>query len=466
MPEGSVRLDRCIIHPSEKIRMLREHCFLVSNLNLREGNMEVFFNTAKGKSSRLIDAFRSNVDNRKKYQLSIFTCYLADDLAKISNFIDEISSSIKLIDVKLYIDARECIRIGIEKLREFEKSYADYNIGFEVTAIDTPNLFHSKAYALLSHDEQTGVLAVGSANFSNAGLFSKRNNSNYETLLLTNDVETVKEFLSLQDINEKKFKNLEELEEYKKESYSFKYALLQQGKFVHKWSETFNQYFAIRYKLSEKGKSEIGNDILKNLGFTVDTETISRQFFDFSSIKKNDEVDEQQFNSLLRRGLETFLGHWLPLSLLQGLDDEVDAEHIFEILSNNVGQQLEGLKQHITEAFEKLKNEGFIAETDLDKDPILELESKLNNLKDDHVKLSRMWNKFYAFYLPYDLSRKNDIETLYDDLIAKALSKKRKNAAVHGVLKAKDTLRPIAVSEYCVSHEQEDDTVDDENIEE
>ena len=424
--------------------------------------MEVFFNTAKGKSSRLIDAFRSNVDNRKKYQLSIFTCYLADDLAKVSNFIDEISSSIKLTDVKLYIDARECIRIGIEKLREFEESYADYNIGFEVTAIDTPNLFHSKAYALLSHDEQTGALAVGSANFSNAGLFSKRNNSNYETLLLTNDVETVKEFLSLQDINEKNFKNLEKLEEYKRESYSFKYALLQQGKFVHKWSETFNQYFAIRYKLSEKGKSEIGNDILKNLGFTVDAETISRQFFDFSSIKNNDEFDEQKFNRLLRRGIETFLGHWLPLSLLQGLNNKMGVEQIFDIISKNVGRQLEERKLDITAAFDGLKVEGFIAESDIDKDPILELENKLNNLKDDQVKLSRMWDKFSVFDLPYDLSWEYEIGTLYDDLIAKAQSKKKKNAAAHGVLEAKYTLRPIAVSEHCVSHEQEDDVNSEE----
>ncbi len=216
-------------------------------------------------------------------------------------------------------------RIGIEKLREFEESYADYNIGFEVTAIDTPKICSiAKLMLCCPMMRQTGALAVGSANFSNAGLFAKRNNSNYETLLLTNDVEIVKEFLSLQDINEKNFKNLEKLEEYKRESYSFKYALLQQGKFVHKWSETFNQYFAIRYKLSEKGKSEIGNDILKNLGFTVDAETISRQFFDFSSIKNNDEVDEQKFNRLLRRGIETFLGHWLPLSLLQGLNNKVE----------------------------------------------------------------------------------------------------------------------------------------------
>lgn len=434
--------------------------------------MEVFFNTAKGKASRLIEALRSNVDNRKKYQLSIFTCYLANDLEKVSNFIDEMSSSIKLTDVKLYIDARECIRIGIEKLREFEESYADYNIGFEVTAIDTPNLFHSKAYALLSHDEQTGALAVGSANFTGAGLLVKksRNNKeidgNYETLLLTNEVGIVRNFLELKRIGAKYFKTLDELEEHKEESFSFKYALLQQGKFVHKWSETFNQYFAIRYKLSEKGKSKIGNDFLKKLGFTVDAETISRQFFDFSSIKKNDEMDEQKFNRLLRRGIETFLGHWLPLSLLQGLNNKMGAEQIFDIISKNVGQQLEERKLDITAAFDGLKVEGFIAESDIDKDPILELENKLNNLKDDQVKLSRMWDKFSVFDLPYDLSRKNDIERLYDDLIAKAQSKRKKNAAAHGVLEAKYTLRPIAVSEHCVSHEQEDDTVDDENIEE
>lgn len=62
--------------------------------------------------------------------------------------------------------------------------------------------------------------------------------------------------------------------------------MLQQGRFVHKWSETFNQYFAIKYKLSEKAKNEIGNDVLKSLGFTVDAETISRHFFDFSNLKK------------------------------------------------------------------------------------------------------------------------------------------------------------------------------------
>lgn len=429
--------------------------------------MEVFFNTAKGKSSRLINTLQSNVDNRKKYQLSIFTCYLADDLAKVSNFIDEISTGVKLTDIKLYIDARECIRIGIEKLREFEESYADYYISLEVIAIDTPNLFHSKAYALLSHDEKTGALAVGSANFSDAGIFSKRRNSNYETLLLTNDVRAVKEFLSLQDINKKNFKNLEELEEYKKESYSFKYALLQQGKFVHKWSETFNQYFAIRYKLSEKGKNKIRNGVLKDLGFTTDAETISRQFLDLSTIKQSDEADEQQFNSVLRRGIETFLGHWLPLSLIQEVDNDINnTEYAFNILSNNVGQQLEVLKQSIMEAFETLKNEGFIAETDLDKDPILELENKLNNLKDDQVKLSRMWYRFYVFDLPYDLSRKNDIEKLYDDLIAKAQSKKRKYATVRGVLEAKYTLRPSAVDKYCGSHEQEDNPMDDNSFDE
>lgn len=260
--------------------------------------MEVFFNTAKGKASRLVDALHLSVDGRKKYQLSIFTCYLADDLNQVEKFIETVYERINLTDVRIYIDARECIRIGLDYLREFEENYEDYKFGLEVIAIDTPNMFHSKAYALISHDAKSGVLAVGSANFTCAGLLAKKGknskeiNGNYETLLLTNEVETVQEFLELKGIGANYFKSLLNLDEYKTETFSFKYALLRQGYFVHQWSETLNQHFAVRYKLSEKGKSEIGNDILKALGFAADAETISRQFFDFKSIKNNYEADE------------------------------------------------------------------------------------------------------------------------------------------------------------------------------
>ena len=200
--------------------------------------MEVFFNTSKEKSGRLVDALYSNIDDRKKYQLSIFTCYLADDLAKVKDFIEEISNNIKLTDVQLYIDSRECIRIGLGCLQEFNESYIDHYISLEIIAIDTPTLFHSKAYALLSHDGKSGVLAMGSANFSKGGLFANRR-GNYESLLMTDDIEIINQFLSLDGVQDKYIKTLDRLEEYKTASFTFKYALLKQGRFVHKWSETF-----------------------------------------------------------------------------------------------------------------------------------------------------------------------------------------------------------------------------------
>ena len=433
--------------------------------------MEVFFNTAKGKASRLVDALRSNVDGRKKYQLSIFTCYLADNLEQVDGFVEAVSDNINLTDVKLYIDARECIRIGLDDLREFEKSYDGYKIGLEVIAIDTPNMFHSKAYALMSHDEKTGVLAVGSANFTGAGLLAKKGknnkeiNGNYETLLLTDEVETVQEFLELKGIGAKYFKSLDSLEEYRTESFSFKYALLQQGYFVHQWSETLNQHFAVRYKLSEKGKSEIGNDILKALGFAADADTISRQFFDFKNIKNNYEADEDQLKRLRSKGIETYLGHWVPAILLDGWDDATDIEAVFAILKQNVEQQLLEREAQIVATFESLKNEGFI-ETDYEKDPIQELREKLNILGENHVKLYRLWHKFYIFELPYNLSQKDEIEALYEDLIARSQSKKRKNVAERSVLKAKYELRPIEVSEYFQAHEQEDDGIENMKNEE
>lgn len=422
--------------------------------------MKVFFNISKEKSSRLVDALCSNIDARKKYQLSIFTCYLADDLAKVKDFIEEVSNNIKLTDVRLYIDARECIRIGLNHLQDFQKSYFDHYISLDIIAIDTPTLFHSKAYTLLSHDEKSGLLLMGSANFSKGGLFANRG-GNYESLLMTNDIETVNQFLSLEGVQDKYIKTLDRLEEYKAANFTFKYALLQQGRFVHKWSETFNQYFAIKYKLSEKAKNEIGNDVLRSLGFAVDAETISRQFFDFSNLKKDEEADEKQFNRLLRRGIETYLGHWLPSPLLHEIGAKIQTNKIFETLSENIDQQLIEHQQRIIDTFERLKVEGFIDKSDESKDPIQEVRDKLAKLEQDHDKLYRLWHKFYDFELPYDLSQKDDIEIVYKDLVNRIQSKKRKNAAAYSVLESLDTLRPNAVFEYFMSHEL--DTIGDED---
>lgn len=414
--------------------------------------MEVFFNASKGKSGRLVHAMCSNIDASKKYKLTIFTCFLADDLLCVKNFIEEISNYVKLTDVQLYVDARECIRIGLDHLRNFQESYIDDRISLEIRAVDTPTLFHSKAYTLLSHDEESGVLAIGSANFTKGGLFANRR-GNYESLLMTNDIKVVNQFLSLEEVHNKYIKALDRLEEYKTSSFTFKYALLQQGRFVHKWSETFNQYFAIKYKLSEKAKNEIGNDVLKSLGFTVDAETISRHFFDFSNLKKDEEADENQFNRLLRKGIETYLGYWLPLPLLNEIDAKIQTDKIFKILNENIEKQLIESHQYIIETFEKLKKEGFIDQSDENKDPIQEVRVKLAKLEYDHDKLYRLWHKFRIFSLPYDLSQKEDIETVYKDLVDRIQSKKRKNDAAYSVLESLDTLRPNAIFEYFMSYE-------------
>lgn len=417
--------------------------------------MEVFFNCTKRKSDLLINSLSSQVDKRKKYEFHICTCYIVDqqNLKKIMQFIDEVSAYVKLSAVKLYVDSRACIHLGIDNFINFHNNL-NYPFTFEIIAVDSPYLFHTKAYVLISNDLSAGALAIGSANFSSAGLFTK-DRGNYETLMLTNDLRTIEDFLTFKEVK-KHFKSLSQLKEYKSENYSFKYALLQQGRFVHKWSENLNQFFAIRYKLSDEGKSEIGNEFLKKLGFSVDAESISRQFINFSALDTN-EVDLGRFNKLLSKGIETYIGHWIPIPLLDEVDHKYDADEIFNILTGIVFSHINENKEMISTPFEELKSRSFIAESEFHKDPIQELKDKLSRLESNPNKIYRLWYRFYEFEMPYDFSQKGDVENLYNDLMERIQSKVKKNKAIHSVLDAREKLRPNAIVEYLENHIFEDE---------
>lgn len=402
----------------------------------------VFFNSRKDKLNNLVEGIVSCIDRRKKYNLIIFTCYISNDIKYMDSFFDEISNFVKLCDIRIYVDARDCIRVGVDEIIAYENSFNSKGKSLKFIAVDTPTLFHTKAYCVLSVDETVGALAVGSANFSISGIFSS-NKGNYETLLLTNNIETIHSFLNLEEI-EKHSKDLIDLLVYKKESFSFKYAVLNQGRFVHKWNENLNQYFATRYNLSERGKHISTSDALKSLGFGGDSETISRQFFDF----KKSEIDGDVFDSLLRDGIETYIGYWVPLPLLRGIDKLRNVNDIFQEVSDSFNAQLKDKKYEIEHTFNALKNEGIISESELEKDPIQKLLTKLSKISDDQDRLHRLWYRFIDFDLPYNSVQKKEIESLYDDLVSRSFGRRRKNKAAHSIIRAISTLRPSDISNY------------------
>lgn len=93
---------------------------------------------------------------------------------------------------------------------------------------------------------------------------------------------------------------MEHFSEFKSaDNLTFQYAILQQGRFVHKWQQTINQYFAVKYDLTEDGRVQISSNELKELGFDTDVASISRQFFKFD--EGSHEINNE-YNRLRSKG--------------------------------------------------------------------------------------------------------------------------------------------------------------------
>ena len=401
---------------------------------------QVFFNQKNGKTTSLIIRLNEVIDKRKKYSLHIASCYLSDKkgLSKLVNFIYELSNDVKIYEINFYIDARQVVKLSqsiIEEklIKPLEDLFKSEQVSFYV--VDSKNLFHTKALALIdSFDEPSGVLFIGSSNFTAAGLFSDRE-GNYESGVVSSNSNDIYDFIEslkklptclLQDFS------FDELD-----SYTFKYAIVSQGQFVHKWQQTLQQYFAIRYELTEKGKREIGSEQLKSMGFDVDAETISKQFLQFDSFVNHAEFEE--LNTLRRKGIETYLGHWVPKSMIQRTQPDNDIHTFYKKLKDSVGTQLFNKGHEISEQYQSLLKQGIIKPTS--KEAKIVFEERLDRLKkdldeNDGHKLRRFLNKFEIFDLPYDFSCKSEIKYLYDILVESSQVALRKKEAMKRINKA------------------------------
>ena len=184
-----------------------------------------------------------------------------------------------------------------------------------------------------------------------------------------------------------------------KEEFSFKYALLLSGVFVHKWNENLSQYLSVRYRLSKQGKERISNRALMQAGFNIETAAISKRYFRFNYTPKN--VD----NDLIRNyGIETYLGYWIPLSV----SSKMFAQDKFDEFKNRLfleikNQHLE-IEANIKEDLNYLTSEGLIEEPTTN--PVQSFNNKIRELANNELKLKRIYSKYELFPLPFDITQK------------------------------------------------------------
>lgn len=397
--------------------------------------MKVFFNESEDKARKLIKSLRSVLDLNQAYRLTVVSCFLSDDINDLLTFINDLSLDIHLSKCSLYIDSRQIIKIGVAPLVELSTQICHvYGEGwFEIVAVDTPHLIHSKGYVLLSEGETAGALVVSSSNFSKHGFFDQV--GNYEAALLSTDLSLVKEFL--ESIPREYLKRLNELEVFESiNSFTFQYALIREGLFVRQWNGTIEQYFNVRYELTELGRQHV--DELNAWGFYVDVGAISRTYLSFENISADNELLD-----LLSEGIETHLGYWIPKSLIQNQVNKKKIEQFYCDLSECIEQQVIQHKEEIERDFEKLVAKGFIIH---DQSPIFKIQENLKNLEHDDLKIEQLRSRLSVFIVPYNLTQTREIYGVFEEIRDACVFQVEKSDVMRRVAKAMQLKKPSLVN--------------------
>ena len=380
------------------------------------------------KKRRLLELLQKTRDKRRYHYLYLLSCYFSQDAARV--LINEINKLIRISEVLIYIDRKTAVSIGKDELRRFCNSFR--NVDVKLYAVDANCLFHSKAYALISFDNDNdiycGSLVVGSANLTGQGLVNR--SGNIESLLDTQDIDILSQFVH--QLDALSIVTIEDIEKFTdSQEYNFKYALLQEGVFIHKWTDNLGQYLSIRYQLNENGKSRIGDEAFKQAGFNVEAATISKRYFQFDYDPPHLEGTE---NLIKNYGIETYLGHWIPSSVFDTIFEDNEYEKFCNALKKQIYEQLDRITDKIKQDFDFLKAENLIQLSDVN--PVESFQDKINDLLENDLKLKRIFSKYETFYLPYDLKQKEEIEELYYEMLVHSESRKRENITMKALLAA------------------------------
>lgn len=398
--------------------------------------MRVFFNESEDKAGKLIQSLRLAIDLNQTYRLTVVSCFLSDDINDLLTFINDLSRDIHLSQFTLYIDSRQIIKIGVAPLVEISAQIClERGEGwFEIVVVDTPHLIHSKGYVLLSENETAGALVVSSSNFSKHGFFDQV--GNYEAALLTHDLGLVQAFL--ESIPQNYLKKLNELEVFESiNSFTFQYALIREGLFVRQWNGTIEQYFAVKYELTELGQQQVDSGEFQALGFSVDVDMISRKYLSFEKLSPDFNLLE-----LLHQGIETHLGYWIPKSLILNQDNKKKVEQFYGELSACIDRELVQHKVKIELDCEMLITKGFIVQG---QSPISQTHEKLHHLENDDLKIEQLRSRLSVFIVPYNLTQTREINGVFEELRG-ACVVEPKSDAMYRVLNAMKQKMPCLVN--------------------
>jgi hypothetical protein len=399
----------------------------------------ILFNEKKKKLVELL----SHIDKKRKYNFYIASCYF--DLRTASYLIKDIyKEGIHIERIKIYIDKKEVFRIGKNNIQQWlNRINKKYSFNIDLFPVVAPKLFHTKIYALIACNFLSGVLISGSANLTRAGLTSS--NGNIESLIRTRSQAILKSFQ--ESLLELEIQDLDKINLFDDtETLDFKYALLRSGYFLYTWSGSLNRELGIKFMLSDKGKEKIKDaPILKTLrtelGFELSQASISKSYLNFSY---NPPLSENIKNLKKNFGIETYLGYWVPISVINRCFGNEEFEKFKRSLFKAIEEQQKLIVASIKKDYETLCKLELIEK--LNTHPEESFLKKVEKLKDKKTKLWRLYYRYELIELPYDFSQHEEIEELYNNFIetCEAKSSNYTIRAVYRAINAKN-LGPINI---------------------
>ena len=343
----------------------------------------------------------SACDGRCHQSLIIHTCYLDKDLSAAKEFIAYVRSRVQYLEkVIIYADEKEVQKRYCD-IKDFLNRFRGIDVEFYV--VDCDRLFHSKVYALIAFDDDvivSGGLVVGSGNLTGNGVTSQ--SGNIESFLASNDIDDIQEFWDrTQNLNCVSFS------EWTPRDENLNEFIVNSGVFLHLWTDNdySNQKLLLKYDLTEDYKQKIKEDqsTLNKLNFDINANTISKRYF---ILPDSDVSTEGWKRNYL---IETYLGYWIPKTILKQLTNKTDDEGLNsfkEKVCQSLNEQYENVKSTIESDYNTLVQENIIKKivdnSGKERNPAVDILEKINAFCENENAIARLYYKYDEFDFPYD----------------------------------------------------------------
>lgn len=370
---------------------------------------------------------------QRRHEFWILTCYV--DFNLVEEVVIELRKTIRITDVFLAFNFSEIYKNGPSKtdeaLKELTKKLKDIDVNFEWSALMSPNLMHSKSYAVIQRSNEKisdGLVLVTSANFTKPGFIGTNVEIGYSST-------TKKDIADFENKYNYLWENLgEEIESAVLEhgSYLLKFAILSSGTFLHKWSGNLSQQIGIRYSLTPlaKERGSIAPE-LAAVGFEAG-DTFTRQVLNLSELPQK----EVPRTFITRFTIETFWGRWCPNGAWSALSEAFAGAGRFieNFKAATTDQKLLQIKEEAFVLQNQLISQGLIQP--VGRDHLDRWVEKIQDLRNNPHRLERFFSGYETHPLPYSIEQKTEVIELFNNLVEAIELSKATNIAKDKVSKA------------------------------